>query len=81
MLTALVVITQNLFLARSLRAGNFNLWFRHHWRMLLHLCTLSYLLLFLLMSLALGQQSWTRIEDFLSRTQTDSHQVQPEPSG
>jgi len=38
-LPTLVVITQNLFLARLLRDGNFNLWFRHHWRMLLHTWT------------------------------------------
>jgi len=40
-LQALVVIIQSLFLARSLRAGSFNLWSRHHCRMLQHLCTAS----------------------------------------
>jgi len=38
-LAALAAITQNVFPARSLRAGNFNLWFHHHWRMLLHTCS------------------------------------------
>jgi len=33
---ALIFIVQNAFLAKSLRAGNYNLWSRHHWRMLLH---------------------------------------------
>jgi len=32
-LAALVAITQTALLARSLRAGNSNLWCRHHWRM------------------------------------------------
>jgi len=40
-LAALVLITQNLFLAKLLRAGNFILWSRQQWRMLLHLCTAS----------------------------------------
>jgi len=40
-LAVLVLISQNLFFARSMRAGNFNLWSRHHWRMLLHLSTAS----------------------------------------
>jgi len=40
-LAVLVVITQNVFLARSLRAGNYYLWSRHHWRMLLQLCIAS----------------------------------------
>jgi len=40
-LAALVVITRSIFLSRSLRAGNYNLWSRYHWRMLQHLCTAS----------------------------------------
>jgi len=28
-----LAITQNVFLAGSLRVGNSSLWFRHHWRM------------------------------------------------
>jgi len=34
-LAALIAITQNIFLAGLLRAGNSNLSSRHHWRMLL----------------------------------------------
>jgi len=40
-LAALVFSVQNIFFAKSLRAGNYNLWSRHHWRMLLHLRTAS----------------------------------------
>jgi len=41
LIAALVAITHNVFLARSPRAGNSNLWSRHHWRMLLYPCTKS----------------------------------------
>jgi len=54
LLSAPVAITQNAFLARSLRAGNSNLWSRNHWRMSLHPFTTSSMqaLIFLPMSLS-----------------------------
>ena len=48
-LAALVAVTWNVFLARSLRSRNSDLWSRHHWSMSLHtlipqaLCSIEFL--------------------------------------